>query len=310
MMHTMISLIVNADDHGLNMQRDRGIIEAFERGIVTSSTMIANGTSFTTASAMAKDIGMPIGVHLNLSEEVTLTGPIIGLTDQDNRLPGKIRMREYLLDANIDRPGIRRELSAQIEKIFAAGLFPGHLDGHQHCHVYPSIAAIVVDLAKEYGIEAVRSVDPADTAVPKELDREISLFREMGKKAAQLFRSSGLKTTDGICGLAHLHDLAEGTLCNIMASLPCGHWELMTHPGYPSPGGKPFESEQRLTELRALCSEKTAASVAKHKIKLTTFGELPCASWLLFPNRIGSAVTGFRRCGFNRAWKNDTTRSF
>ncbi len=46
----MISLIINADDLGSNAMRDRGILEAFQKGTVTSAAILANGPSFNTAN--------------------------------------------------------------------------------------------------------------------------------------------------------------------------------------------------------------------------------------------------------------------
>ena len=50
----MISLIINADDFGCNIDRDRGILEAFKHGLVTSASLLANGVSFDTAATQAK----------------------------------------------------------------------------------------------------------------------------------------------------------------------------------------------------------------------------------------------------------------
>jgi len=277
----MTSLIINADDLGINPERDRGIIEAFEHGIVTSATMIANGSSFTTAIADAKAVGLPVGVHLNLSDEVTLSGPIIGLTDQDNRLPGKQQLRRYLLGNNHDLAGMRRELSAQIAKVMETGLNPGHIDGHQHCQIYPPLTEMVIELAHEYGIDAMRSSCPADlpdAVVPVELDEDLALFQSLGQKARAFIKGSGIRTPDGLWGLSQLHSLDTVTLCEILENLPIGYWELMTHPGYPYPHGRAFEGEQRRTEMRALCSAEVKDVIKRLDIRLCTFGELPCVS--------------------------------
>lgn len=45
----MISLFINADDLGSNAMRDRGILEAFQKGTVTSAAILVNGASFNTA---------------------------------------------------------------------------------------------------------------------------------------------------------------------------------------------------------------------------------------------------------------------
>lgn len=277
----MISLIINADDLGINPDRDRGIIEAFEHGIVTSSTMLANGPSFATATVQARSIGMPVGIHLNLSDGVTLTGPIGGLTDQNNRLPGKHRLRCYLLGNGHDLAGIRREFSAQIEKVMETGLNPGHIDGHQHCHSYPALIEMVIELAREYGLDAMRSLcpeEPSGAEIPGELAEDLSLFLNLGQKAREVMRISAIRTPDGLCGLSQLHSLDTASLCLLLEKLPEGYWELMTHPGYPHPQGRSFEGEQRLAEVRALCSAEAKDVITRRDIRLCTFGELPCAS--------------------------------
>ncbi len=280
-MPAMISLIINADDLGINPERDRGIIEAFDNGIVSSTTMIANGLSFDTASAQAKAAGLAIGIHLNLSDGVTLSGPIKGLTDQNQRLPGKILLRRYLLGEQQDLAGIQRELAAQIEKVMATGLRPTHIDGHQHCHIYPALTKMIIALAKQYGLDAMRSVCPAgqwDTQYPAELTDDLTIFEKLGKQAHEAILSAGIRTTQGLLGLPQLHSLDTKALCTLLEELPDGTWELMTHPGYPYPHGSAFEGEQRLAELKALCSKEAKKVIEQQSIRLCTFGDLPCAS--------------------------------
>ena len=277
----MISLIVNADDLGINTERDRGIFEAYADGIVTCATMLANGSCFEAAAEKVKQVALPVGVHLNLSEGVTLSGPIAGLTDQQDRLSGKIKMREYLIGDQVDLIGIRREFSAQIQKTLDTGLNPDHLDGHQHCHAYPRLTEMVADLAREYRINAVRSIRPAhpdDTNIPEDLADDIALFQDIGCKASDTWQASGIRTTQGLWGLPHLNSLDTNILCGLLETIPDGHWELMTHPGYPNPEGRHFESSQRLTELTALCSPQVKQIIDRRKIRLATFGELPCVS--------------------------------
>ena len=277
----MIHLIINADDLGINPERDRGIIAAFEHGIVTSASIIANGLSFASAAVYALSAKLPVGIHLNLSDGATLSGPIAGLTDQDNRLPGKRQLRRYLLGDEQDLAGIRRELSAQIERVMGTGLEPGHIDGHQHCHNYPPLTGMVIELAGEYGLDAMRSclpADPPDTAIAAELAEDLTLFRNLGQTARTLLSGSGIRTPDGLWGLPQLNSLDTVGLCTLLEKLPEGYWELMTHPGHPYPQGRSFEGAQRLTEMQALCSAAAKDVITRRDIRLCTFGDLPCAS--------------------------------
>ena len=47
-------LIVNADDFGFNRDVNSGIIEAHERGILTATTLMANGVAFDHAVELAR----------------------------------------------------------------------------------------------------------------------------------------------------------------------------------------------------------------------------------------------------------------
>ena len=63
------NLIVNADDLGWTDGVNRGILEAFHRGIVTSASLLANGAALAGGIKTAESApGLGVGVHLNLSD--------------------------------------------------------------------------------------------------------------------------------------------------------------------------------------------------------------------------------------------------
>ena len=65
----MKRLIVNADDFGWTEGVNRGILEAHRNGIVTSTTVLANGAAFDAAMGLARrELRLGVGVHLNLSD--------------------------------------------------------------------------------------------------------------------------------------------------------------------------------------------------------------------------------------------------
>ena len=64
----MKQLIVNADDFGLAESVNDGIIAAHDFGILTSASLLANGSAFAHAVASGLQYpGLSLGVHLNLS---------------------------------------------------------------------------------------------------------------------------------------------------------------------------------------------------------------------------------------------------
>jgi predicted glycoside hydrolase/deacetylase ChbG (UPF0249 family) len=279
--HNMISLIINADDLGCNALRDRGILEAQQKGIVTSASILANGSSFNTATKLVKHSKLPVGVHLNLADGRALTGPIKGITDSSGNLPGKKELRQQLAANSFDPEELRKELKTQIQRIFEAGVEPDHLDGHQHCQLFPCLTTMVTELAAEYAIPAMRSALPADIRLKDSSDplgQELALYRQLGQKAKEIIMTAGLLTPDGLMGMPLLNRLDKTSLCNFLENVPEGFWELMVHPGYSCDSDYPFDGPLREVELQALLSPEAKQIIARRSIRLCHFGELSCAS--------------------------------
>jgi predicted glycoside hydrolase/deacetylase ChbG (UPF0249 family) len=274
----MRRLIVNADDLGSGSERDRGIFQSFSDGTVTSASLLANGPSFISAAATARQLGLPLGVHLNLSEGMPLCGAIAGLTSVAGAFPGKTELRRFLAGGGVAPAPLHRELAAQIEKILAAGLIPDHLDTHQHFSLYPVMTTILLDLSKKYAIPALRlpvPVEPSLADPDGELGADLALYRRLAPAFTAQLRSSGLATPDGLLGMPLLNRLNQATLLAALHSLPAGTWELMVHPGYPD-NNSPFSGAARQEELDALTSPLIAAALHHCGITLINFRELAC----------------------------------
>src|ERR1700722_5942049 len=82
----MRRLIVNADDFGFTAGVNRGIVEAHCRGVVTSSTLMANGPAFSDAAQLARTVPqLSVGCHVVLIDGQPLLDPktISSLVDHD-----------------------------------------------------------------------------------------------------------------------------------------------------------------------------------------------------------------------------------
>jgi predicted glycoside hydrolase/deacetylase ChbG (UPF0249 family) len=82
----MRRLIVNADDFGFTAGVNRGIVEAHCRGVVTSSTLMANGPAFSDAVQLARTVPqLSVGCHVVLIDGQPLLDPkiISSLVDQN-----------------------------------------------------------------------------------------------------------------------------------------------------------------------------------------------------------------------------------
>ena len=69
-------LIVNADDFGFTPDVNRGILAAHRDGILTATTLMANGDAFDDAVRLARDTpSLDVGCHLVLISGRSLLPP-------------------------------------------------------------------------------------------------------------------------------------------------------------------------------------------------------------------------------------------
>jgi predicted glycoside hydrolase/deacetylase ChbG (UPF0249 family) len=123
-------LIVNADDFGYGGGINRGIVEAHDRGIVTSATLVVNGRAADEAVALAKDRPrLSVGLHVNFTNEAQ-------------------RLVEFD-DSLTCRSELRRQFDLFCAKM---GRLPTHLDSHQHVHRDRRRRPFFRELAREHGI--------------------------------------------------------------------------------------------------------------------------------------------------------------
>ena len=143
----MKRLIINADDFGFTPDVNAGIVHAHRHGVLTSTTLMANGAAFDDAVRLSRETpSLDIGCHLVLVQGQSLASGR-ALPETPSSLLGALANK---------RLDIYAELRAQIERILAAGLQPTHLDSHKHTHIVPVIFRQAVRLAQEFGIPYIR----------------------------------------------------------------------------------------------------------------------------------------------------------
>src|SRR5260370_39541589 len=87
----MKGVSVNADDFGWSEGVNRGIVEAYRSGIVTSTTVLANGAAFDGAAQLARqERRLGVGVHLNLRDGAPLRPRwgVPNLANEEGQLSG------------------------------------------------------------------------------------------------------------------------------------------------------------------------------------------------------------------------------
>lgn len=288
----MKSLIVNADDLGWTDGVNRGILDAFRGGIVTSTSLLANGTAFAEAVKVAKSVPrLAVGVHLNLTdgEPVADRETVTSLLNDDGcfadgpeSLLWKRARRGLVLDE------VEEEWDAQIQKVRDAGIRPTHLDGHKHVHMLPGLFEIALRLAKKHGIEAIRvsleesslraalasgSHHRAGVVLKQGVQaRGLKLLaRDARKQAARM----GIATADHFCGIAQTGELTLEGLEQLLKNLPEGTTELICHPGYADEALQKTATRlqaSRQKEIEILTDTRIRNLVASQGIRLIDYG--------------------------------------
>lgn len=273
-------LIVNADDFGIAAAVNRGIAEAFDRGIVTSASLMATGEAFAHAVALTRERPrLAVGVHLVLTEHAPLTEAArAALAAQAGCLPVHVGLlARRLLAGKVPLRAVRAELDAQIRRVRDAGIAISHLDGHQHAHALPGVARVVADLAAEHGVRAVRY--PAERVRPYMLRTASGMRRLLGQlalgAACALSPLERWRRTDEFVGFYFGGRLDEANLTALLASLPAGRTvELMCHPGHADMVPTPEWHYAWAAECAALTSPRVKALVAARGLELVSYRDL------------------------------------
>ena len=106
----MKRLIINADDLGWTEGVNRGIVEAHRNGIVTSTTLLANGIAFDSAVRLARQENhLGVGVHLNLSDGAPIlprweVPSLVGADGQFRGGPGRLAAKIFARAEKHGRP--------------------------------------------------------------------------------------------------------------------------------------------------------------------------------------------------------------
>lgn len=246
----MLKLIVNADDFGLTRGCNEGILEAYNNGIVTDTTILINGKYADEAIKMARENGIErMGLHLNLTSGFSVLPPdeIPSLINENGRFYNRVK---YLLPV-VNLKDAEKELRAQIEKFYKTGIGLTHLDCHHHLHMYEGLSDIVIALASELKVP----------------------LRHTDVEKKNIIRNAGICTTDYFTMEFYGEKSGFDGLKNILNRFDNGVLEIMSHPGK-------VDSELMVTssyniyrqkELETLVSDETKDYIRERGIELIQY---------------------------------------
>ena len=248
---------------------------------------MVNGAACAPAVELARATpSLAVGLHLVLLQGRATLPPVQlpGLVDPDGMFrthPVAVGLRYFFT------PGLRAqiegEVRAQVERFLATGLELCHVDGHLNIHMHPTVLGILVRLAPQYGIRAVR-LPREPVGVSLRLDRRAALrkvgetlaFRGLIRYAAPRLAAAGIRHPDQMFGLHQSGHMTETYLTGVLAALPPGVTEIYSHAAHVDAEARrwrpaDYESE---AELAALTGERVRAALRAGGIERISYRQL------------------------------------
>lgn len=226
-------LIVNADDFGMSPSVNRGVIEAHERGIVTSASLLVRWPGAKEAAAYAvRRPELGLGLHLDLGEWAW-----------DGLEWRPVYERVSLDDPSAIADEVDRQLGGFRELV---GRDPTHLDSHQHVHQQEPTRGVVLAFSKALGVP----------------------LRGCTRKVRYWGAFYGQTSNGG----PHSAGIEVEALLGLLDELPVGITELACHPGADDEPGQGYGSE-RAFETMTLCDARVRATIAERGIALCSFAD-------------------------------------
>lgn len=233
--HSMAKkLIINADDFGQSKGVNKGIIQAYEMGIVTSASLMVRYPDVLQAAEYSKNNpGLSVGLHIDLGEwiyskeEWTPLYEVVDLNDMD---------------------AVKDEIKKQLDLFqTVTGRNPSHIDSHQHVHMRKELKPVVMNFASDLNI----------------------ILRRCNDKVNYCGDFYG-QDVDG----SPLHEMISvDGMDKTLSSIPEGITELACHPGLNDDLQTMYRLEREL-EINTLCDSQIKKSLERNKIELCSFNDV------------------------------------
>jgi Uncharacterized protein conserved in bacteria len=227
-----MKVIINSDDFGLSRSINKGIIEAFNEGLISSTTLMINMPYAEEAIELYKQVeGLGMGVHLNITAGSPLSSNIPSLVDENNIF---YRIKDFKNHVVVFDEAYK-EMKAQIEKVLSYDINISHIDCHHFLVENDTFREIIIILGKEYNVPV----------------------RILGDSMKKECEEVGVKTADMFFEDFYGDNAKSETILNLVnENSNCSSIEFMCHLGYIDEDTKTRTSylnrENEINELRKL----------------------------------------------------------
>ncbi|MDD2376466.1 MAG: ChbG/HpnK family deacetylase [Clostridia bacterium] len=244
-----MKLIINADDFGFSKSINIGIIDAYNEGLISTTTIMINMPYAEDAIKLWKqNKKLGLGLHINITVGKPISHNVPSIVD-NNGVFNYIRKWE---NHKFDYIDVYKEVKSQIEKLKQYDVTIDHLDCHHDLMSNTIFRKVFFDLALEYKL-------------PVRSDNEEARYEA---------KTNNIKTTDYWCSDFYKGNAQYKTIIKYVDSnKEANSIEIMTHVGYIDDDTRNRTShlsrEEEINELKKL---KETGFYKKYK--LSTYKDL------------------------------------
>lgn len=272
-------MILNSDDFGISAGVNKGIIEAHQNGILSSTCTMVNMPSAQDGiqKAQASSPKLGIGLHLTLSYGKPVSNPhaVPSLLYEDDQFPQTF---EHLMEKlpTYSDTDLECEIQAQFDRfVEIAGCLPTHIDSHHRAaYLHPASFETMCSLCTEHNIPMRRPLWLDDTSLydsaPTNTDGTlVEELRAIYEKYGSPRCPDALKDT---------FQWEQGSRLelfqSVISSVEVGYTEVICHVGYAQ-GLQEAYNLPREDELKAVTHTDLQKILSENNIELITFADLP-----------------------------------
>lgn len=152
-----MKVIINADDFGIDIDRDFGILWGVIRGCISSVSVVVTNRIGLLRKFMIKimKIKASIGIHINLTDDNLVNYEVKDICYSCYHYKkAKYSFWRNAIEDTINVDKVEQEIKCQIDRFYTNyNFFPEHIDGHNHCNIFnKKIEAIFEKISLEYKI--------------------------------------------------------------------------------------------------------------------------------------------------------------
>ena len=246
-----MKVIMNADDFGFSKGVNLAILEGFQHGILTSTSLMVNMPGFEHAVSLMKQYPdlLHVGIHLVTTVQYSVVKGLKTLTDENDHF-----YRDPEIIEKSDQSELDKEYQAQMDKFLATGFKPDHIDFHV-CTTPKQLKA-AMKLAQKYHLP----------------------MRAQDQQIEGILKEHGI-----VYAPCHIPDFYDhGTVETLLKLFEKAFYEkremieLALHPAYVDQTLLDLSSYhiQRAREFASLMNPEVATFIQQHDIELISFEDL------------------------------------